>query len=62
MKIIGEKINGTRKTVAAAIANRDAEFIQNLAKKQVDGGAIGWMSTRARIPIVKWTTCCGSSI
>ena len=31
MKIIGEKINGTRRTVAAAIANRDAETIQNLA-------------------------------
>jgi 5-methyltetrahydrofolate corrinoid/iron sulfur protein methyltransferase len=46
MKIIGEKINGTRKTVAAAIANRDAEFIQNLAKKQVDGGA-HWLDVNA---------------
>ncbi len=46
MKIIGEKINGTRKTVAAAIANRDAEFIQNLAKKQVDGGAY-WLDVNA---------------
>jgi 5-methyltetrahydrofolate corrinoid/iron sulfur protein methyltransferase len=46
MKIIGEKINGTRKTVAAAIAKRDAEFIQNLAKKQVDGGAY-WLDVNA---------------
>ncbi len=46
MKIIGEKINGTRKTVAAAIANRDAAFIQNLAKKQVDGGA-HWLDVNA---------------
>jgi 5-methyltetrahydrofolate--homocysteine methyltransferase len=46
MKIIGEKINGTRKTVAAAIAQRDAEFIQNLAKKQVDGGA-HWLDVNA---------------
>ena len=46
MKIIGEKINGTRKTVAAAIANRDVEFIQNLAKKQVEGGA-HWLDVNA---------------
>ena len=46
MRIIGEKINGTRKTVAAAIANRDAEFIQNLAKKQVEGGAY-WLDVNA---------------
>ena len=46
MKIIGEKINGTRKAVAAAIANRDAEFIQNLAKKQVEGGA-HWLDVNA---------------
>jgi cobalamin-dependent methionine synthase I len=46
MRIIGEKINGTRKTVAAAIAKRDAEFIQNLAKKQVEGGAY-WLDVNA---------------
>ncbi len=46
MKIIGEKINGTRKAVAAAIANRDAEFIQDLAKKQVEGGA-HWLDVNA---------------
>ena len=31
MKIIGEKINGTRKRVARAIAERDAAFIKELA-------------------------------
>jgi 5-methyltetrahydrofolate--homocysteine methyltransferase len=46
MKIIGEKINGTRKAVGAAIANRDAAFIQNLAKKQVEGGA-HWLDVNA---------------
>src|SRR5512136_1398675 len=46
MKIIGEKINGTRKLVAQAIAERDAGFIQNLAKKQVDGGA-HWLDINA---------------
>ncbi len=39
MQIIGEKINGTRKQVAQAVATRDAEFIQNLARRQVDAGA-----------------------
>jgi len=39
MKIIGEKINGTRKSVARAIRERDAEFIISLAKAQVDAGA-----------------------
>ncbi len=46
MKIIGEKINGTRKPVAKAIAERDATFIQNLAKKQVEGGA-SWLDVNA---------------
>ncbi|HEY3345129.1 MAG TPA: dihydropteroate synthase [Anaerolineaceae bacterium] len=46
MKIIGEKINGTRKLVGKAIAERDALFIQNLAKKQVDGGAF-WLDINA---------------
>jgi cobalamin-dependent methionine synthase I len=39
MLIIGEKINGTLKKTAAAIAARDAEFIQSLAQRQVEGGA-----------------------
>lgn len=39
MIVIGEKINGTRKKVAAAIAEKDAAFIQALAIAQVDAGA-----------------------
>lgn len=39
MKIIGEKINGTRKSVARAIGNRDKDFIVSLAKSQVEAGA-----------------------
>lgn len=39
MIIIGEKINGTIPSVAAAIANKDSEFIKNLAQAQADAGA-----------------------
>ena len=46
MKIIGEKINGTRKLVGKAIAERDASFIQSLAQKQVEGGA-HWLDINA---------------
>jgi cobalamin-dependent methionine synthase I len=46
MKIIGEKINGTRKLVGKAIAERNTVFIQDLAKKQVEGGA-DWLDINA---------------
>jgi len=46
MKIIGEKINGTRKRVAKAIADRDADFIQNLAQKQAEAGS-SWLDVNA---------------
>jgi 5-methyltetrahydrofolate corrinoid/iron sulfur protein methyltransferase len=39
MKIIGEKINGTRKSVATAIVTRNAEVIIALAKAQIECGA-----------------------
>lgn len=39
MIVIGEKINGTLKKTAAAIAARDAAFIQDLARRQVAAGA-----------------------
>ncbi|MDR2945719.1 MAG: methyltetrahydrofolate cobalamin methyltransferase [Candidatus Adiutrix sp.] len=39
MIIIGEKINGTRKKVGEAILARDADFIRDLARKQVEAGA-----------------------
>jgi 5-methyltetrahydrofolate--homocysteine methyltransferase len=37
--IIGEKINGTRKAVAAAIQDRDADFITELARSQAEAGS-----------------------
>ncbi len=46
MKIIGEKINGTRKRVASAIAARDAAYIQELAAKQVEAGS-HWLDVNA---------------
>jgi len=39
MIIIGEKINGSIPSVAKAIAEKDAEWIKNLAKKQTEAGA-----------------------
>jgi 5-methyltetrahydrofolate--homocysteine methyltransferase len=46
MKIIGEKINGTRKRVAQAIAERDAATIQDLAVRQAQAGAT-WLDLNA---------------
>lgn len=46
MKIIAEKINGTRKRVARAIAERDAAFIQELAQKQAAAGST-WLDVNA---------------
>ena len=46
MKIIGEKINGTRKRVARAIAERDAEYIKDLAVKQAEAGS-DWLDVNA---------------
>jgi cobalamin-dependent methionine synthase I len=39
MLIIGEKINGTRSSVAKAIAERAKDYIQNLARRQAEAGA-----------------------
>lgn len=46
MKIIGEKINGTRKRVAQAISERDADFIKDLAQKQAEAGST-WLDVNA---------------
>jgi 5-methyltetrahydrofolate corrinoid/iron sulfur protein methyltransferase len=46
MKIIGEKINGTRKRVAQAIVERDVNFIQDLARRQSEAGA-AWLDVNA---------------
>ncbi|MHC4531044.1 MAG: methyltetrahydrofolate cobalamin methyltransferase [Planctomycetota bacterium] len=39
MILIGEKINSTRKSVREAIANKDAAFLQSLARAQAEAGA-----------------------
>lgn len=46
MKIIGEKINGTRKRVARAISERDEEFIKDLATRQAEAGS-AWLDVNA---------------
>jgi len=46
MKIIGEKINGTRQHVAQAIEERDSTFIQGLAVKQAEAG-VTWLDVNA---------------
>ena len=46
MKIIGEKINGTRKRVAEAIAHRERELIVRLAVRQAEAGA-AWLDVNA---------------
>ncbi|MBN1138180.1 MAG: dihydropteroate synthase [Anaerolineae bacterium] len=50
MKIIGEKINGTRKQVKEAVLNRDAAFIQKLASDQAQAGA-AWIDVNAGTPV-----------
>ncbi|MCJ7712423.1 MAG: dihydropteroate synthase [Chloroflexi bacterium] len=45
-RIIGEKINGTRKRVRAAIEERDRDFIGSLAQRQADAGA-HWIDVNA---------------
>jgi 5-methyltetrahydrofolate--homocysteine methyltransferase len=39
MLIIGEKINGTRRSVGQAVLQHDGDFIRKLAKDQVEAGA-----------------------
>jgi cobalamin-dependent methionine synthase I len=46
MQIIGEKINGTRKRVANAIKERDADAIRDLAVRQAEAGAT-WLDVNA---------------
>jgi 5-methyltetrahydrofolate--homocysteine methyltransferase len=50
VKIIGEKINGTRKRVKEAVLNRDAAFIQKLASDQAQAGA-AWIDVNAGTPV-----------
>jgi cobalamin-dependent methionine synthase I len=46
LEIIGEKINGTRKRVARAIAERDAGFVRDLARRQAEAGS-SWLDLNA---------------
>jgi 5-methyltetrahydrofolate--homocysteine methyltransferase len=49
MKIIGEKINGTRKQVKQAVLDRDGAFIRNLAVTQAEAGS-AWIDINAGTP------------
>jgi len=49
MKVIGEKINGTRKKVKEAVLGRDVAFIQKLASDQAGAGAT-WIDVNAGTP------------
>jgi len=50
MKVIGEKINGTRKKVREAVLGRDVAFIQKLASDQAAAGAT-WIDVNAGTPV-----------
>lgn len=39
MLIVGELINATRKAIGSAIRNKDSEFIQKIAREQLEAGA-----------------------
>ena len=45
-KIIGELINTTRKKIHEAVAGKDASFIQDLVKRQIEAGA-HWIDVNA---------------
>jgi 5-methyltetrahydrofolate corrinoid/iron sulfur protein methyltransferase len=46
MKIIGERINDSRARVTQAVFERDAEFITDLARRQVEAGS-DWLDVSA---------------
>jgi 5-methyltetrahydrofolate--homocysteine methyltransferase len=50
MEIIGEKINTTRKAVEAAVRQRDAAFIQDLARRQAEAGA-AFLDVNSGLPL-----------
>jgi cobalamin-dependent methionine synthase I len=49
MKILGEKIDGTRKRVKEAVLGQGAAFIQELAADQAAAGAT-WIDVNAGMP------------
>jgi cobalamin-dependent methionine synthase I len=50
MEIIGEKINTTRKGVEAAVRQREAAFIQDLARRQAEAGA-AYLDVNSGLPL-----------
>ncbi len=50
MEIIGEKINTTRKGVEAAVRQREAVFIQDLARRQAEAGA-AYLDVNSGLPL-----------
>lgn len=52
MRIIGERINGSRSPVEAAVLQRDSGFIQRLAERQVEAGA-DWLDVSAGTPAAR---------
>ena len=50
MKVIGEKTNGTRKRVARAIAEQDADFVRDLPAGRRRPAHPGSTPTLATIP------------
>jgi len=50
MKIIGEKINGTRSQVKKAVLERNAACIEQLARSQAEAGA-AWLDVNAGTPV-----------
>jgi len=50
MKIIGEKINGTRSQVKKAVLERDVRFVEHLARSQAETGA-AWIDVNAGTPV-----------
>jgi 5-methyltetrahydrofolate corrinoid/iron sulfur protein methyltransferase len=52
MKIIGERINGSRSRVGTAVLERDSGFIQRLAERQLEAGA-DWLDVAAGTPAAR---------
>lgn len=50
MEIIGEKINTTRKGVEAAVRQREASLIQDLARRQAEAGA-AFLDVNSGLPL-----------
>ena len=52
MRIIGERINGSRTRVETAVLERDSGFIQRLAQSQLEAGA-DWLDVSAGTPATR---------